>query len=146
MINSSGLDVNSALGLHDASNSLSHVERPVDGGLGGPTGNPPVVNTQKAVFDLGFLFNLTNTYIWNANQPGLTGRGVENFSIQYSADNVTFSAPTNLLATQGTGIALPAADAGDCRQQRTLREIQHHRQLQRKRHQYRLRRTERGSV
>jgi len=56
----------------------------LDGGLGGPTGNPPAVDSQALIFDLGETFEIGGLYLWNHNQSGLTGRGVEDFEISVS--------------------------------------------------------------
>ena len=57
-----------------------------DGGLGGPTGFPPAVNTQAAVFDLGAPTALAGAWVWNFNQAGNLGRAVNQFEILVSPD------------------------------------------------------------
>jgi formylglycine-generating enzyme required for sulfatase activity len=52
-----------------------------DGGLGGPVGAPPAVDTQAAVFDLGGWMDLEGTFIWNHNQYSWFARGVKELEI-----------------------------------------------------------------
>lgn len=58
-----------------------------DGGLGGPTGNPPAVASQALVFDLGEVSSLSGIYLWNHNQSGQTLRGVKDLEIFTSTDS-----------------------------------------------------------
>jgi len=108
VINGSGLSGGGSV-LAQTHNNASNASTmwhggPNDGGLGGPTGNPPTVSGQRLEFDLGGSYALTNTHVWNHNQPTVTGRGVRNFEIWTSPD--TSSAFTKLgdfVLNQGTG-------------------------------------------
>ncbi len=72
---------------------------PDDGGLGGPTGSPPVVDDQALIFDLGGTFSLLGTYIWNHNQSALTSRGVDEFEILVSGDSNPLTATFGSVGT-----------------------------------------------
>jgi hypothetical protein len=50
-------------------------------------GNPPDVNIQWLVFDLGANRDLGGAYIWNLNQFEHTDRGVRHFEIRVSSDS-----------------------------------------------------------
>ncbi|MDD5706227.1 MAG: hypothetical protein PHR35_09895 [Kiritimatiellae bacterium] len=73
---------------------------PVDGGLGGPTGTPPVVDSQAVVFDLGYAYSLTGAYIWSHSRDTLFSRGVNRFKLWVSSDtNMTTAAWTRVNGT-----------------------------------------------
>jgi hypothetical protein len=57
-----------------------------DGGLGGPTGSPPLVADQAVVFDLGSTHTLDRAIVWNHAQLNLTDRGVDVFEMLVSTD------------------------------------------------------------
>ncbi|MCP3981471.1 MAG: discoidin domain-containing protein [bacterium] len=86
---------------------------PNDGGLGGPTGTPPPVAGQAVVFDLGGPVWLDGVYIWNFNQAGWTGRGVNDFEILVSGDSdpltATFTSVGSFSLAQACGCATEGA-------------------------------------
>ncbi len=90
IINGSGLSVESAAGTHDnhASAATMWHAGANEGGLGGPTGNPPAVNGQTVILKLGTIqsYNLSALYVWNMNQNGYTVRGVKNVTIYVSSE------------------------------------------------------------
>ena len=100
---------------HDASANAATMWHagPNNGGLGGPVGNPPAVNTQRLEFDLGANYDLDASYFWNLNQAGNTGRGVKLFAMQVSSSTTGAFTPTGFdgasvndhQLTQGTGTA-----------------------------------------
>ncbi len=85
----------------------------VDGGLGGPTGTPPPVAGQAVVFDLGERVWLDGVYIWNHNQAGATGRGVNEFEILVSGGTdpltATFTSVGSFSLAQACGCATEPA-------------------------------------
>jgi hypothetical protein len=88
---------------------------PQDAGLGGPTGDPPFVNTQAVVFDLGSAMDLSGVYIWNHNQvaipsPVLTDRGVDAFGILVSGDSDPLTASFGSIGSFNLNEALGGAE------------------------------------
>ena len=101
MIDGSGLDVDGAGGLHDNSGGAFTMwtAGPLDGGLGGPYGSPPVVADQEVVFDLGEVQELSGALVWNHNQANLTGRGIDEMEILLSLDSDPLTASFTSLGT-----------------------------------------------
>jgi len=117
LINSAGLSANSPAGTHDNHSlaSTMWMAGPTDGGLGGPTGNPPNVASQEVVFDLGATHNLAQAHIWQMNQGhAVNAGGVRNtrtMDIYVSPDNVTYTqvgGTRTLGFADGSSSALPA--------------------------------------
>lgn len=75
----------------------------------GGGGSAPVVDNQALTFNLGGTYNLTSIYIWQANQTGLFGRGVNQFDLLYSTNGgsswLTASSNLNLAISTGGNIA-----------------------------------------
>lgn len=78
---------------------------PVDAGLGGTTGDPPLVDGQRLVFDLGFERRVAGVYLWNHNQSGLESRGVETLRIRSSTDTDPLTASFGNTRTVFPGVA-----------------------------------------
>jgi subtilisin-like proprotein convertase family protein len=83
------------------------------GVLGGPTGNPPVVNQQVVEFDLGDHYNLNELLIWNYNELNQTGRGVKDFQlwISDSATGAFTQSGGTLTLNQASGTSGQAAQS-----------------------------------
>ncbi len=96
LVNGSGLtvtgDPTATHGTHGSSWDQWHAG--AGQGIGGAA---PVVDDQVLTFDLGQLYDLSTIYIWQHNQPGNFGRGVNQFDLFYSADGVTYTAYANNL-------------------------------------------------
>jgi len=111
LINGSGLSGAGAVEtrVHDADASAGTMWHAgdLDGGLGGPTGAPPAVDTQAVTFDLGARMTLDGAYVWNHNQESLTGRGVRDFTILVSSDadplTATFTSVGSFLLDEACG-------------------------------------------
>jgi hypothetical protein len=117
LIDGSGLSGAGAIELqtHDSASTAATMWHAgdIDGGLGGPTGDPPAVAAQQLVFDLGSEADLVGALIWNHNQVGLTARGVDAFEVFVSSDSnpataVYGSVGSFSLAQGGGGPAEPA--------------------------------------
>lgn len=93
--------------LHDSDGSAI---RQWHAGAGqGVGGAAPVVDNQAITFNLGGTYNLTSIYIWQANQTGIFGRGVNQFDLMYSTNGggswLTASSNLNLAISTGGNIA-----------------------------------------
>jgi hypothetical protein len=64
--------------------------------------------TPWLVFDLGNLCTITSTDIWQYNADFALNRGVNNFDILGSTDNISFSPITNANLAIGPGVSVPA--------------------------------------
>lgn len=107
LVNDSGLVGTGFSALHDSDGSAN---RQWHAGVGQGTGGAaPVVNDQAITFNLGGTYNLTSIYIWQANQTGLFGRGVNQFDLMYSIDGggnwLTAASNLNLAISTGGNIA-----------------------------------------
>lgn len=74
-------------------------------------------NAVQLTFDLGAVFKLDGSQIWNYNESGTggggalnTNRGFQNFNISFSTDNVTFSNTQSISLNQATGLATYAGE------------------------------------
>lgn len=54
-------------------------------------------------YDLGYPYYLDDLYIWNANEAGLTQRGVKRMSLDYSLDGKSWNSWGEILLGEGTG-------------------------------------------
>ncbi len=59
-------------------------------------------------FDLGGVYDLTAADIWQYNVPGVFGRGVQNFTIAVSSDDVNFTQVASATLTESSGGNIPA--------------------------------------
>jgi len=59
-------------------------------------------------FDLGGLYTLDNTFVWNYNWDVRLDRGTETLTILTSVDGINYSTVGGFSLPQGTGTALPA--------------------------------------
>ncbi|MEN6533725.1 MAG: discoidin domain-containing protein [Bryobacteraceae bacterium] len=68
------------------------------------------VNTPTATldFDLGGLYTLDNTFVWNYNWDAMLDRGTETLTILTSADGINYSTVGDFSLTQGTGAPISA--------------------------------------
>ena len=105
LINSSGMDFNTAAGRHD-NHGLSGTMWMSNGGT---------VANEWLVFDLGASYDLSHAYIWQMNQGHAVNAGgarnTRTMDIYVSPDNVTYTqvGDTRTLATaDGSNPALPA--------------------------------------
>jgi len=96
LVNGSGLSLaDDPTATHSENNNSA--EQWHAGGGQGIEGGPPVVDDQVVTFDLGELYDLNTVYIWQHNQPGNFGRGVNQFDLLYSSDGVSYTAFANNL-------------------------------------------------
>lgn len=108
LINNSGLSVADSLSAtHNATNNATGQWHAGAGqGIGGAA---PVVDNQFVTFDLNGTYNLSEIYIWQANQTGAFGRGVNQFDLLYSINNgstwLTASSNLNLAISTGGNIS-----------------------------------------
>ena len=118
LIDGSGLSEESASATHDNEDNARTMwfAGDTDGGLGGPVGGPPTVADQAVVFDLGATYKLSTAYIWNQNQNGYTGRGVDLFDIYVSSDTDANTASWTLVG--GYDLAIAGGTAAEAAQRR----------------------------
>lgn len=55
------------------------------------------------MYDFGFVYNLTTSHIWNANEAGLTNKGLRNVIIDYSLDGTNWTNWGNFEFPQASG-------------------------------------------
>ena len=81
LVNDSGLSAPGSL-------AATHSE---DGSAIGQWHSNSAVTGVTVTFDLGGTFDLNSAHIWQANQPGNFGRGVNQFDILISTDGLNYS-------------------------------------------------------
>lgn len=89
IINGSGLSAESAAATHTASGTAVHQWHAGVGYASG--GGAPVVDNQYHIFTLPGTFDLTDMYVWQANQTSALTRGVNQFDMDVSSDGVNWS-------------------------------------------------------
>jgi len=63
------------------------------------------VASPTITFNLGGLYNLTGANVWNYNESGGTGRGINAVSVQEAGADAVFTTIANLNLTQATGLS-----------------------------------------
>ena len=108
LINPAFLTVNSPLGTHDNNGNAQDMWNSQ------VLSSPSAAANEFLIFDLGSVYNLTGTYVWNENQVNgnnnATARGVNTEDIYTSPDGVTFT-PVQLGATFNQAGGTPAEPA-----------------------------------
>jgi alpha-L-fucosidase len=79
LINGNGLDIHNAAGVHGNAGNAVGMWHAANGT------SPVVVDDQYVILSFDVATTLTELYIWNHNQSGLTGRGVATFKILISS-------------------------------------------------------------
>jgi len=66
--------------------------------------NPARGNSHWVMYDLGYVYSLGVTYLWNYNVMGQTDRGMKNLVIDYSLDGITWNQIVTYQLSQATGL------------------------------------------
>ncbi|MFC4994512.1 discoidin domain-containing protein [Rubritalea tangerina] len=105
IINLSGLTGTGATATHDNNSNSATMWHAADANPG--TG-PATVDDQSLTFSLGGAYNISDMYVWNHNQAGLTARGVNQFDLFVSSDGTNFTQiiTDGSLAQAGGGVEL----------------------------------------
>ncbi len=74
--------------------------------------NPARGNSHWVQYDLGYVYSLGPTYLWNFNVMGQTDRGMKNIIIDYSLDGVNWTLASTFQLPQATGLPTYIGDYG----------------------------------
>jgi len=69
-------------------------------------------NTHWILYDLGYVYPLFDSQIWNANEPIQLENGIQNYAVDYSIDSVNWIHLGNYSLNQASGLPIYEGEIG----------------------------------